>query len=66
MIERRKPILLVEAKWADTEIDRSLRYLHARYPSAEVWQIIATGTKDYRSGEGIRVAPAHTYLTNLV
>jgi hypothetical protein len=64
--ERRKPIRLIETKWADAEIDRGLRYLKARFPDAEAWQISATGSKDYVSSEDIRVAPAPRLLRTLV
>ena len=65
VVERRAPILLVECKWGDAEIDRGLRYLKAQFPKAEAWQISATGTKDYVSPEGIRVAPALALLDTL-
>jgi predicted AAA+ superfamily ATPase len=66
VVERRRPRLLIECKWADTEIDRSLRYLKSRFPDAEAWQLSATGTKDFVSPEGIRYAPALTLLARLV
>jgi predicted AAA+ superfamily ATPase len=66
LAERRKPLTLIECKWADAEIDRSLRYLKARFPQCEAWQISATGRKDYVSGEGIRVCPATELLKTLV
>jgi predicted AAA+ superfamily ATPase len=66
VVEGRKPQLLVECKWADAEVDRSLRYLKARFPDAEAWQISATGRKDFVSPEGIRVAPALKLLRNLI
>ncbi len=66
VIERNKPILLVEAKWADAEIDRGLRYLKARFASCDAWQLSAAGRKDYLSPEGIRVCPAGTFLSRLV
>lgn len=59
-------MLLVEAKWGDTEIDRGLRYLKARFPDADAWQLSATGRKDFVTPEGIRVAPALTLLRTLV
>ncbi len=48
-------------KWVhykqDSEgLEWELRYLKARFPEAEAWQIWATGSKDYRSPEGIRVS----------
>jgi predicted AAA+ superfamily ATPase len=66
VVERRTPQLLVECKWADVEVDRGLRYLKARFPKCEAWQISAIGTKDYVTQEGIRVAPAMRFLTTLV
>jgi predicted AAA+ superfamily ATPase len=66
IIENRSPLTLVECKWADSEIDRGLRYLKARFPTAEAWQVSATGSKDYLSPEGIRVAPAPLLLGRLV
>lgn len=65
VVEGRTPQLFVECKWADTEIDRSLRYLKAKFPKTPAWQISATGTKDYVSAEDIRVAPAMTLLRTL-
>jgi predicted AAA+ superfamily ATPase len=64
--ERRRPALLVECKWSEAEADRGLRYLKARFPSAEAWQLSATGVKDYQTREGIRVAPALRLLARLV
>lgn len=66
VVEGREVRLLVEAKWADAPLDRSLRYLKARFPAAEAWQVSATGTKDHVSPEGIRVAPALRLLRRLV
>jgi len=65
VLEGRKPILLVEAKWSDDAIAPALRYLKAKYPSADAWQVSATGRKDYVSPEGIRVAPAQVLLRDL-
>ncbi len=64
--ERGRPIMLVECKWSDTEVDRGLRYLLQKFPAASAWQISATGTRDYQTPDGIRVAPATTLLTTLV
>jgi predicted AAA+ superfamily ATPase len=66
VVENRAPILLVEAKWADAEVDRSLRYLKARFPRAQAWQVHASGRKDFQTPEGIRVAPALSLLNELV
>jgi len=66
VVEDRQPVLLVECKWADAEPDRGLRYLKARFPDARAWQLSATGSKDYQTPEGIRVAPALRLLADLV
>ena len=64
--DRRKPILIVEAKLNDVALDPSVRYLKAKFPECPAWQIHAQGTKDYQTAEGIRVAPATTLLKTLV
>ena len=66
VVEGRSPVLLVEAKWGDAETDRSLRYLRERFPSANAWQLSATGRRDHVTPEGIRVAPAAKLLAQLV
>lgn len=66
VVERRKPLLFVECKWSDQPIDKGLRYLKARFPQTESWQVSATGTKDYQTPDGIRVAPAVALLDKLV
>jgi predicted AAA+ superfamily ATPase len=66
VVERRTPLLLVECKWSDAEVDRGLRYLKARFPRCDAWQISAVGKKDYLSPDGIRVAPALSLLSSLV
>ncbi len=64
--ERRRPIQLIECKWADADVARGLIYLKERFPSADALQIHATGTKDYESARGIRVFPAIEFLRTLV
>jgi uncharacterized protein len=64
--EEGRPRILVECKSTDAPVERSLRYLKERFPSADAWQVSAAGSKDYRSPEGIRVAPALTLLRTLV
>ena len=65
VVEGRTPALMVECKWDDQKIDRGLRYLKARFPACDAWQVSAAGIKDYQSPEGIRVAPALTLLRRL-
>jgi uncharacterized protein len=64
--ERRKPIMMVECKHGDAEIDPGLRYLSARYSGVAAWQLSATGKRDSVSADGIRVAPALALLRDLV
>lgn len=64
--EDRRPVILVECKWADDEVSKSLRYLKNKFPRAQAWQIHAAGRKDYETHEGIRVAPALALLKGLV
>ena len=66
VVEGTQPILLVECKWAESEVDRSLRYLKVRFPTAEAWQLSATGKKDYVTPDGIRVSPALSLLNQLI
>ncbi len=66
VVEGRRPLLLVEAKWSDAEPDRGLRYLKARFPAAAAWQVSAVGRKDFVTPEGIRVAPALELLSTLL
>lgn len=66
VVEGRRPLLLVEAKWSDAEPDKGLRYLKARFPDADAWQVSAVGRKDFVTPEGIRVAPALALLSTLV
>jgi hypothetical protein len=64
--ERGHPVKFVECKWSDTDVDGGLRYLRAKFPSVEAWQISATGRKDYQTPDGIRVSPAIELLKNLI
>ena len=64
-VDRRRPTHLVECKWTDAPVDPSLRYLKARFPDCEAWQLSAVGTKDFVSPEGIRVCPALEFLRRL-
>jgi uncharacterized protein len=65
VVEGKSVRLLVEAKWDDAPVDRGLRYLKERYPAADAWQVSATGTRDFVTPEGIRVAPALKLLSGL-
>ncbi|MBI5851097.1 MAG: hypothetical protein HZB39_08730 [Planctomycetes bacterium] len=62
----RKPVLFVECKLGDDALDKSLRYLSARFPGVDAWQVSLEGKKDHVTPEGIRVAPAIELLRTLV
>ncbi len=66
VVERRAPVLFIECKLGDAEVDRGLRYLKERFPGAQAWQVSQRGTKDYLTPTGIRVAPALQLLGSLV
>ncbi len=64
--ERSTPLSAVECKWSQAAVDRNLRYWKARFPKCDVWQVYATGGKDFVSPEGIRVCHASELLKTLV
>jgi hypothetical protein len=64
--ERAQPLMAVECKWADTSVDRSLRYFKKRHGGCETWQVTAVGDRDFTSPEGIRVCPALNLLRQLI
>ncbi len=66
IVDNGNPVFLVECKWSDDQVSKSLRYLKAKYPKAAAWQLHMTGTKDYEAPEDIRVAPATVFLKDLV
>ena len=66
VVEGRTPCLFVECKWQDVAVDRGLRYLKARFPTCDAWQVSSVGTKDYMTPDHIRVAPAMRLLETLV
>ena len=48
------------------QADKNLRYLRGKFPQCPAWQVSITGGKDFQTPEGIRVAPALTWLRELV
>ena len=63
--EDRQPVLFVECKLKDRDIDRPLRYLKARFPDAEALQVAFAGERDYRTPDGVYAMPALTFLRRL-
>ncbi|MBI4051349.1 MAG: ATP-binding protein [Elusimicrobia bacterium] len=66
VLEDGRPLHLVECKWDDVPPVPALRYLKARVPNCQAWQISAVGKKDYVTPDGIRVCPAQRFLEGLV
>ena len=66
VLEDRRPVVLVECKLADRDIDRGLRYLKARFPSAKAFQIALSGTRDFVTPDDIRAMPAVNLLRTWV
>ena len=64
--EDRQPILFVECKLADRDINRGLRYLKARFPAAKAVQIALSGQRDFVTPSHIRVMPAASFLRSLI
>lgn len=64
--ERSKPVLIVECKFDDADVDGGIRYLRAKYPTVDAWQISASGRKGFVTPDGIRAAPALSLLRTLV
>jgi predicted AAA+ superfamily ATPase len=65
-VENGKPVLFVECKSSNRDVSKALRYLKARFPAVDAWQVAATGGGDYVTREGIRAAPALELLKTLV
>ena len=65
VVQDRQPILFVECKLGDRDIDRPLRYLKKRFPDAEAVQISLAGERDYRTPDGLRAMPVLPFLRRL-
>jgi uncharacterized protein len=61
-----EPVLLVECKASSRDPSAELRYLKARFPRADAWQVSAKGQEHYVTKEGVRVAPVLELLKRLV
>ena len=63
---RGKPIQVIECKWSDGNISKSLRYFKGKFPDCDALQISAIGEKEYVSGEGVKLLSAVKFLGGLV
>jgi hypothetical protein len=61
-----QPTLLVECKQSEKSISGSLRYLKQRFPQAAAVQLYHGQGPDRTDRDGIRLCPAHGFLSELV
>jgi predicted AAA+ superfamily ATPase len=65
VIENRLPILMIECKFADTQISPSLKYFKSKFPNVPAFQLTHNSKKDFKSAEGIRVVDAYKIINEL-
>jgi hypothetical protein len=66
IVERRKPVLFVEAKLSAEPVAQALRYLKERFPGTEAYQVSLRGTRESVTPEGIHLWSATRFLKTLV
>ena len=66
VIKDKNPILMIECKWDDAPLSKSLVYLKKRYPDCAAYQLSAVGTKNVITELGIRICPADVVLKTLI
>jgi predicted AAA+ superfamily ATPase len=66
LVERRKPIMMVEAKLTAGPVSQSLRYLKQRFPACDAWQVHLRGADESVTGENIHLWTAVRFLRTLV
>lgn len=66
IVEDNIPRIIIECKWNDTDVSKSLKYFKSKFPAVEAWQLSAVGKKDYLTPENIRVCSALEFLKTLV
>lgn len=64
--EEGRPTFFVECKRGDKSISRSLRYMKKRFPKAQAIQVYLGDGPDRIDRDGIRICPAHRFLSGLV
>jgi hypothetical protein len=65
VVERRKPILLIEAKVAAESASPALRYLKVRFPAAEAYQLHLRGARESVTAEKVHLWQAARFLRTL-
>lgn len=66
VVERKKPVMLVEVKLGAEPVSPSLRYLKARFPAAEAYQVHLHGARESVTPEDIHLWMAARFLKMLV
>jgi predicted AAA+ superfamily ATPase len=66
IVERRRPIMIVEAKRSSGGVDASLRYLKERFPTCDAYQIHLHGQRESVTREKIHLWTAARFLSTLV
>lgn len=66
VVERRHPILLVEAKLTSEQASGSLRYLKQRFPASEAYQVHLRGDRESVTHDQIHLWTATRFLSTLV
>jgi uncharacterized protein len=66
VVERRRPVLLVEAKLTASPADPSLKYLKQRFPSCDAYQVHLRGERESVTAENIHLWTATRFLATLV
>ena len=66
VLEDRKPVRFVECKLSERNPSTPLRYLHGKFPGVPAIQVVAAGSVDILSRDGIRVCSAPRFLSDLL
>ncbi|MCE3011164.1 MAG: ATP-binding protein [Proteobacteria bacterium] len=66
IVEKNKPILLVECKYSQGETSRGIRYLKSLFPAARALQVSMSTQKTFVDGSGVEHCSALSFLQELV
>jgi len=66
VIERRQPILMVEAKLTAGPVSPALRYLKERFPACDAYQVHLRGERESVTAEQIHLWTTARFLATLV
>jgi len=66
VVERRKPILMVEAKLTAGPVSPALRYLKEKFPACDAYQVHLRGERESVTAEQIHLWTAARFLATLV